>query len=724
MAEKNGKSLKVQGWLDTIAAYDREFKKWESRTTKILKRYRDERTSGNESSARFNILWSNIQTLIPACYAKTPKPDVTRRFSDEDDVGRVASIIMQRALEFEMHHYPDFAETMLSCVEDRFLGGRGTAWVRYDPDLEDAPDDMISDVEEDDENELQEHAQIIVDERTPVDYVHWKDFGHNVCRTWNEVTAVWRMVYMDRDALVDRFGEEIGGKIPLDSSPENLSGSVTKSDGDKKALVFEIWDKSKKRVIWISKSHPDVLDMKDDPLELENFFPCPRPLFATMTNDSLIPIPDFSLYQDQAKELDTISERIDGLVKALKISGVYDASTPELQRLFTEGTANTLIPVTNWAGLSEKGGLKGAFELVPLEQIAGALLSLYKAQTNVKDQIMDITGLADIVRGVGQAGETATAQGIKGNFVGLRLNCSQGIVAQFATDIIRIKAQIICKYSPEILMQISCADQLNQHDQQLVPQALEMLTNKVLRTFRIEVDADSLVKIDEAQEKEDRVEFIQAFSGLLKEAVPLLEGHPEAAPIVIEIMKYGMGAYKGATALEGILDAQLDKINQMEQQKANNPQPPKPDPEMMKIQAQSQAAQQESQMDAQLDQQKMQFQAQLEQNKQQLQAQQVQQQNEIEAQRAQQQAQMDVQLAQHKASLDASQELQRLEFDKYKADLAYRQAIEVAEIAAQTTLQAAQISAAQVNSTGDTSTKPAQQGATHPDYPGYTIHRG
>mgnify|MGYP003331216572 CR=1 FL=1 len=88
------------------------------------------------------------------------------------------------------------------------------------------------------------------------------------------------------------------------------------------------------------KALGEIVDEKDDPLGLEGFFPCPKPLYATTTSDSLVPVPDFVLYQDQAVELDILSDRIDGLVKALRVSGVYDASQPALQRLMTEGDNN------------------------------------------------------------------------------------------------------------------------------------------------------------------------------------------------------------------------------------------------------------------------------------------------------------------------------------------------------------------------------------------------
>ena len=81
--------------------------------------------------------------------------------------------------------------------------------------------------------------------------------------------------------------------------------------------TIEWWDKETLKVYWFSKAMPEIIDVREDPLGLEGFFPCPKPLYSTTTSDNLIPVPDFTLYQDQATELDILSDRIDGLVKAL-----------------------------------------------------------------------------------------------------------------------------------------------------------------------------------------------------------------------------------------------------------------------------------------------------------------------------------------------------------------------------------------------------------------------
>ena len=583
----------LEKWLNTIGAYDTEFKKWEARSNKIVKRYRDDnRISSTNDSVRFNILWSNIQALTPAVYSKLPTADVRRRFGDNDQVGRVASQLLERAIDFEIEHYPDFRSMMTNVVRDRFLGGRGTAWVRYEPHIkqQSVPDDGLQITEDADDEEVPEEIEY---ECAPSDYVHWKDFGHSIARTWEEVTCVWRWVYMTKESLAERFGEKEAKKIPLDCGAKTLNSYNQTSKEYNRAKICELWDKESGKVYWFSKNSRNIIDERDDPLGLEGFFPCSIPLYSTLTSDSLIPIPDYVLYQDQATELDIIADRIDGLIKALRVRGVYDASQPALQRLLTEGDNNTLIPVDKWMAFSEKGGLQGSIQLLPLEVIAQTLINLYAAHKNVTDQIYEITGISDIIRGQTSASETATAQQIKGQYAGLRLRSLQEEVALFASSIIKLKAQIMCKhFQPETILNYAAASQMSEADKQLIPQALQLLENP-LYNFRIDIEADSLVQIDENQNKQDRIEFIAAFGGFITQAMPVVQSVPELAPMIIEIMKFGVGGFKQAKSIEGTINSAMEQLKANQQQ----PKEPQPDPEQMKLQAHTQIEQAKMQLE-------------------------------------------------------------------------------------------------------------------------------
>jgi hypothetical protein len=581
-------------------------------------------------------------------------------------------MMLERSLEYEIEHYQDYASAMKQAVQDRLLGGRGTAWVRYEPHIvgqaggeaNGAPEDGFQVTEDTDEAETEggiyrEDQERIEYECAPVDYVYWRDFGLTVARTWEEVTAVWRKVYMERAALVERFGEELGGKIPLDTKPETSKSFNEKmGEGSREALIYEIWDKATGQVIWLSKSMGKILDTRDDPLQLENFWPCPKPMFSTLTTDSLIPVPDFVLYQDQARQLDTLADRIDGFIQALKVRGVYDAAEPSLARLFTEGENNALLPVKNYAAFSEKGGMAGAINLVDIRPIAEGLNMAYQAMEQVKGQIYEIMGIADIQRGQTDPNETLGAQIIKSNNASGRLKTMQHEVVNFATALLQIKAQIICQhFTDDTIIKISGAMQLSPQDQALIPQALELLKNEPAKNFRIEVTSDSMIYQDEQQEKQDRVEFLSAVSQFMQTALPTAQAAPELTPLLMEMLKFGVTAFKAGKGMEGLIDETADKFRQQAKDAEGQPKPPSPEMqklqmqsqmEQAKLQAQSQAKQAEMQAQLQMEQQKMQMQMELEKAKQEYQAQENQLKFQLEEQRNMMDREMEVKVAQMK----------------------------------------------------------------------------
>lgn len=77
----------------------------------------------------------------------------------------------------------------------------------------------------------------------------------------------------------------------------------------KQAELWEIWHKPKRQRLWIAIGHDKVVRTDDDPLGLSGFFRVPCPLYVVKSNSSsMVPIPEFTLYEDQADELDRLQE--------------------------------------------------------------------------------------------------------------------------------------------------------------------------------------------------------------------------------------------------------------------------------------------------------------------------------------------------------------------------------------------------------------------------------
>lgn len=618
-------------WAQELKMAKREDKDWVTRSKKIVKRYRDDRTASQNGSKRYNVLWSNIQTILPALYGRTPRAQVERRWKDKDPVSRTAATILERALQYEIDHYGDYDFAVKAAVSDRLLCGRGVAWVRFDSKSVETIETPEMEMAEDAAPEMQEGmttAEPTVEmyagkpeinlETTPVDYVYWEDFRCTPARTWDEVTWVARRVYMTKEEVIERFGEEYAD-VNLSHVPTGLDDMKSQgaSQGEidrlKKAEVWEIWDKGNECVHWIAEGYDKQLDYKEDPYGLDNFWPCPNPLFATQTTDQLVPVPDYALYQDQAEELDKLTTRIGLLVDACKVVGVYDASQPSIQRMLNEGVDNTLIPVDSWAAFSEKGGIKGTVDFLPINEVMQALNQCYQAREAAKQVIYDITGLSDIIRGSSVASETATAQQIKGQYASMRLKRMQHDVAVFSSEILKIKAQLMCDlYSPQNLIEMSGI--MGTDDAQYAEQAVMLMKSEPIRSFRIEVASDSLVEMDQAGEKASRTEFLAAFGQAMGQALPIIQQAPEFAPLIGETLQFVVRTFNGGRQLENALEMAIEK--------GKEPKPEQPNPEMLKMQQEQQMAQQAQQLEQvklqaaqQAEQVKMQAQAELEQFK-------------------------------------------------------------------------------------------------------------
>jgi len=627
-------------WQAEIKASEKENVRFYQRAEAANRRYLDERDVMDAEAKKFNIFYANTNILESALYSQTPKPCVSRRYTDyRDQVGRVAALTLERCLTQDLNDPDDtFDAAMRNAVQDRLVPGLGMAWLRLETETEDIPEseggtltmDTMSTSpgakskgsgEEGFDTPAAEADPTVLDpapvgvdiplkkiknQRVMVDYVYWKDFIFSPCRTWAERRWVGRRVYMTYKQMKERFGEEKAKNCQMNytNRPEALdrspSGTTPKNEVLQKAVVYEIWDREERKVIWYCEGYPaDLLDTKPDFLGLSSFEPCPTPMFANTTTGSCTPRPDYFMIQDQYIELDTVNARISLLVSACKVVGVYNAGATAVQDLL-KGNENTLVPVQNWSQFSEKGGTGGNIEWLPLDVVVAAIEQLNRARESIKGQIYELTGIADIVRGASKASETLGAQQIKAQFASVRIKKLQDEVARFASDILRIKAEIMVKhFSVDILIRKSGITKTD--NDQYIASAIALLKSEEGFQWRITVQADSMAQADYANEKKDRIEFMSAVSGYMGNALPMTLQIPETKPIILGVLKWGLAGFKEAEDIEGMLDKQLALLE------GKPPAPPPPDPKMAAVQAKIQGDQQKAALEQKKGEQQMQI---------------------------------------------------------------------------------------------------------------------
>jgi len=530
--------MTVINWLDEVQKAEKRESEWREKAKLVVERYRDERNASNDNDTRYNILWSNTETLKPALYSNTPKPIVDRRHKDRDPVGLEASKIIERALEYHLDCI-DFDGEMKSAVEDYLLPARAVARVKYEPTYgeEETPEGKAP-------------FNPVVYEKAVPEYVHWRDFLNGPGRRWSEVEWVAFKAYMDRDELVERFGE-IGNKIPLDYKIEEED---SESQAEEKATIYEIWDKKNKQVRWLAKEYKEsMLEEGDPPLNFDGFYPCPKPLYAGHTNDTIIPIPLYVQYQDQAQELDQLTKRIALLTEALKVSGVYDGSIDGLQQLVLDGCENKLIPVDNWPSHVKGGGINGAIDFLPIGEVATVLLGLYEAREKVKQDLYEITGMSDIIRGTVDPREKMGQSRLKAQYATLRISDRQKEVARFARDMLQLMSEVIAEeFSPQTLTLMTGLE---------VPeQVIRLLRDDPIRNFRIDLETDSTIEPDQQMEKQARIEFLTAAGSFLDSALVIGEKAPKMTPLLGEMLLFGVKGFGVSRDLEGAFEEAMQSM--------------------------------------------------------------------------------------------------------------------------------------------------------------------
>lgn len=552
-------SVDVQEWLDRIAKARNKERVWRERSKKIINLYRDDnsfsdasyttQSAGQDNECTFNILFANTETLLPALFSSKPKPDVRNRYLNQDKIAETAGDVIERCLVYSMDTY-SFTRNIKSVVKDHLLTGRGTARVRLIPHFE----NQITDDTLDEMGNIVpgSEQEVLVSQQVSCEGVDWDSIVIEPCKKWEDVSWIAFIHMLTKEEYVKYFP-----KAPLVQATKKTDEYST----DDKYKVYEIWHKTVKKVYYIGQSE-DPLKIEDDPLKLTNFWPIPEPLYSIKTSNTLVPIPEYTLYQSQANEINQLSYRITDIIKSCKYMGVYDAGEPKIQQMLDSRDSEFVAITSN---RMKEGGIEAIIDVIDNSQLAHTLEQLYAEREQAKEIIYEITGISDIIRGESKASETATAQNIKASYAGLRLRDRRDNINTFVVEILRIKAEIICRFfspkeledmsgikldysqdqlpppppqppqipgmalSPQTMMaaqqaqlQYQMVMKAEMQKRQEAQQVLAVIKSDVLRNYKIDVESDSTILPDMNAESQKRAATVGAITQFLTAAAPLV----------------------------------------------------------------------------------------------------------------------------------------------------------------------------------------------------------
>jgi hypothetical protein len=659
-----GKSLREQGkkWLDRIEAAGKAEKKWLDDAKKAVDAYTGEgsteatgSTYVSEGNYDFNILFSNVETIVPAVINSAPVPDIRRRFNDPDPAARVVSQILERAIRIQIDDSRLQVE-MEASAQDSFLAGRGVVRLRYysdvvggeptSEDIEDAADNAAeglgsSDsaqggygaVGQDDYNPGEDLSglgtvssadqitdpsaasgfgstglggnggpplETLANERICFEAVSWLDYRHGPAKRWSERPWDAFRFCIPRDEESKSFDSGLIG--------QQLSTSeLNKRNNEDELSGWEVWDEASRSVIFIDDNGV-VLKTIDDPLGLSGFFCITQPMQPIEVNGRLMPVNPFSIYRRLANDLDDAVRRKNILIRAMKAKGWYGISEADMQAIL-DLEDNAFAPIKDPEIFAANGGLQSAVAFWPMEKFIPAINQLDLAIQTYKSWIYEITGISDIVRGASQASETATAQNIKSQWGSLRIQKMQRMMERCARDLFVMMAEIIpAKFSPQTLEKMTGIPILP--TPQDMPDVLQqknavmaLLKEKLSTYFRIDVESDSTIRADLTQQKQEVSQFLQGAAVYFKAVAPLVQEGALPAEAAVEIFAstarmFNLGRSVEDTIEEMVTTAKAKSEAMKQQQAQQQGQPPPPDPNTVKVQGELQLAQQKQQGEA------------------------------------------------------------------------------------------------------------------------------
>jgi hypothetical protein len=719
--EFDPKNLKsARPWLAAVDEWIEAFRTYNDKCDKIDKEFANLERLGNKTRDKeMSLFWANMSVLGPSIYARPPVPVVTPRFKDKRPIVRTASEMLERAA-IVGQETADIDGTLKIVRDDLARLSRGVIWQRYE--TKDA--------------KAKRRTQSVC-----VDYKHRRDFIHDPARIWAEVDCVAAASYLTKTEMRKRFKKESGDEY------KNAAYSVIKTEdnpqGDTrvKAKVWEIWSKSKRKVVWVTEGCENCLEIADVYLDLDCFFPCPRPAYGTVQPNTLIPVPDYVQYQDQLSEINELTARISALTEAVQLRAFYPAGLGEVGDAIEAAMKNTsnnvvMVPISNWAMLGD-GNPNDMLVWVPIEMVTKTIAQLIELRRQIIQDVYEISGISDILRGQTDPNETLGAQELKAQTGSTRIRDKQQEMVRLARDMTRISAEIMAEeFSSETLLEMSqmeiptdadiskqvaalekqgkalkdavekemakpetqamaqqqpeeakkAMEEVEQQAQQLqgqiaklkqtvtIEQVMKFLRDNKLRPFVLDIETDSTIVPDENAAKKQATEYVGAMTSLFQQLIPAVQQTPQLAPMAAETINYVNGVFRVGRQFEGVVEEFTEQMKQL----AAQPQPKGPTPEQIKAQADQQAGQlaaQQQQMDAQ----QAQAEAQLAAKDLELRQEQAKAANQLAMQTAQAKDAYDRAKLEGEAAAKAAQ----IEADKWKAQLDSMTKIRVALIGAQ-----------------------------------------
>lgn len=522
-----------------------------------------------------------------------------------DNIGATAAICLER-LAINLARAFDFFDVMSSCRDDflatNFAMSRGyfeCSYVKervkeYLVPTQTLDGDMVftdsngnevlsDDIGQDDTGFFIELKKIIdvEDEKVFLEPILYKHayIDPNI-RRWSRC----KRLAIEEYYSVPEFKQIFGEQAYLDLSAPDDSGSTEEDAVLKKAQlvkVYEYWDEYENETYWFAENGSDFIKPKkdyqpegeDDDSEydtrkglynLEGFFPCPPPLVINQPTDEFWPVPEYYQLVEIFEDIHTIFSRMVTLTKSIRTRLLFDANIEGLQPALNEAGESDAFGVTNLSQvLSRSGGtLEGAVQYIPVSQAVDTLNNLYTALENRLNTIYKLTGTSDLLQGLitDPTQRTFGERQMTEKYALNQIAEAQRKMQEF----VRANYQLLCEMALKNFKQISLdkyiiPQTLQPEHQQRYQAAIALLRDDNKR-FRIELETDSTIALNEEYDKQVRIELVNTLTASLEKTANVAETSPALVVPTLHAMKFLIQGFRQGKLFQTEITQAIDNV--------------------------------------------------------------------------------------------------------------------------------------------------------------------
>lgn len=534
-----------------------------------------------------------------------------------DNIGAIAALCLER-LAVNLARSFDFFDVMARCRDDFLATNFAQCRAYYErdtvkeevkeyitPQKDEKTGDVVfidaagqtivsDDIGQDDVGYFIETEQIvdIEDERICLEHILYKDvYVDPDIRSWNRCKRLAFAEYYSRDEFKQIFGAKALLTLPSDdTNPDYLRDNRPDPKSDL-ICVFEYWDEFEKDCKWFCDNGTDFISPKsylageqsedygklNGLYNLSKFFPTPSPLIMNQATDEFWPVPEYYQLVEILEDIHTIFSRMMACTRAIRSRVLFDANVEGLQQALNEAWEGDAFGVSNLAqALVRAGGrLDGVVQYIPVAEMIEGLQQLYQALEQRLNSVYKLTGTSDLLQGLvtDPTQRTFGERQMTEKYALNQLADPQRKMQEF----VRASYQLLCEMALQNFTDASL-------DRYVVPQtlppdhqaryraAMGMLKNNQKR-FRVELETDSTIAINENYDKQIRVELTNTLTGALEKAANIAQTNPALLGVELHCLKFLIQGFRQGKMFQQEITQAIDNVLKDQQAHANDPPP-------------------------------------------------------------------------------------------------------------------------------------------------------